>query len=164
MRRLLVSLLLVGVLSNCASTENSGSDYTLYLVRHAEKQAGGDSDPALDEAGQDRARHLAILLKDKGITDIWSSDYLRTRSTAAPLAAKLGLEVKIYDAKDLQTLVSQLKQRQHSALIVGHSNTTPELASLLCVCQVSEMQETEYDRLLVVSVQNDAVTLETLVQ
>lgn len=164
MRSLLMSLLLLGALSNCAAVKEPGDDYTLYLVRHAEKQSGGTDDPALNEAGLTRARQLAMLLKDKGITDIWSSDYLRTRSTAAPLAAELGLEVKIYDAKNLQSIASELEQRKHTALIVGHSNTTPELASLLCACQVSEMQETEYDRLLVVSVHNGTVTLNTLVQ
>lgn len=164
MRSLLISLLLAAALSSSATAGKPSGDYTLYLVRHAEKASDDAPDPALNEAGKTRANRLAIFLKDKGISDIWSSDYLRTRSTAVPLAAELGLEVEIYNAKDLESLVSELQERKHSALVVGHSNTTPELASLLCACQVTEMDDTEYDRLLIVSVQNDTVTLETLVQ
>lgn len=164
MRSLLISLLLAGVLSSCATVEKPSGESTLYLVRHAEKEAGDAADPSLSEAGKARANRLAILLKDKGISDIWSSDYQRTRSTVAPLAADLGLKVKIYNARDLDTLVSELEERKRSALVVGHSNTTPELASLLCACQVTEMDHAEYDRLLIVSVQNDTVTLETQTQ
>lgn len=164
MRSLLISLLLTALLSACATVAEPTGAYTLYLVRHAEKEAGGAKDPALTAAGKIRAHKLAVLLKNKGISDIWSSNYQRTRNTAAPLAAELGIEVEIYDASDLKALVSKLEKNRRSALVVGHSDTTPELASLLCNCQVTEMDDTEYDRLLIVHMQNNNVTVETLIQ
>lgn len=169
MRRLLISLLVSGVLSACTTAETPSTDYTLYLVRHAEKQAGDhmsddNQDPALTAAGITRANKLAAFLQDKQIRDIWSSDYQRTRDTAAPLAAELDLEVKIYDPRDLPSLSADLQTRQRNAYVVGHSNTTPELASLLCQCAVDEMDDTEYDRLLIVNFQNGSATVETLTQ
>lgn len=80
---LLVSSLL---LTACATHTGSRDDYTFYLVRHAEKVADDSNDPDLTAAGREQAVKIATRLKNKGITDIWSSDYQRTRETAAPPA------------------------------------------------------------------------------
>ena len=95
---------------------------------------------------------------------MWSSNYHRTRDTVKPLLANLGLELVIYDPGDQAALVRQLKDCQQTALIVGHSNTIPELARLLCNCTIADMEETEYNRLIVISVVDDAVMARTLLQ
>ena len=74
-----------------------------FLVRHAEKMETGE-DPDLTTAGESRARDLAAMLRTAGITQVHSSDYKRTRNTAAPTAERLGLKVRIYDPRDLPTL------------------------------------------------------------
>ena len=135
-----------------ANASNEDTSYTLYLVRHAEKQQDGSRDPELTEVGKARSERLATWFKDKDIKDIWSSDYKRTRDTAKPLVSRLGLELTIYDPRDLADLVVQLQHNQRTALVVGHSNTTPELARLLCDCFIADMDESEYDRLIVISV------------
>jgi phosphohistidine phosphatase SixA len=137
---------LIGI--SFAAEETGG--YTLYLVRHAEKQLDGSRDPVLTEAGQKRADQLANWFRDKGIRDVWSSDYHRTRDTAKPLLSSLGLELKYYDPGDLPALSKNLLDSQLNALIVGHSNTTPDLARLLCRCEIDDMDESEYDRLIVI--------------
>src|SRR5947207_8981868 len=43
------------------------------IVRHAEKAANGGSDPDLSSAGRARADELARILKDSGITAIFTS-------------------------------------------------------------------------------------------
>ena len=58
----------------------------------------------------------------------------------------------------------QLLHKQHNALIVGHSNTIPELARLLCGCFIEDMQETEHDRLIVVSIIGTNTQIKTLQQ
>jgi broad specificity phosphatase PhoE len=102
----------------------------VFLVRHAEK-AGDDRDPGLSKAGQARAGELAEMLADAGITAIYSSDYRRARDTAQPLATQLGLEIMIYDPQQLETLAQILRTSAGRSLVVGHSNTTPELVELL---------------------------------
>jgi hypothetical protein len=57
----------------------------VFLVRHAEKQTDGE-DPALTAAGRQRALELARLLGESGISEVYSTDFARTRDTAAPLA------------------------------------------------------------------------------
>ena len=126
---------------------------TVFLVRHAEKTME-KTDPGLTEAGQARAIALAERLEGEGITHIHSSDYIRTRDTAAPLAERLGLKVEIYDAGDLPSIAEKLKAIPGRHLVVGHSNTTPQLTELLGGDGGTPIVEaTEYDRLYVVTIE-----------
>ncbi|MCG6923836.1 MAG: histidine phosphatase family protein [Acidobacteria bacterium] len=119
-----------------------------FLVRHAEK-ADQSEDPPLTEAGQSRAKTLAEMLRDAGVERIYSSDFERTRDTAAPLANELGLEVTLYDPNQLPDLAAALVSSPGRYLVVGHSNTTPELAGLLGGDPGTPISEDEYDRLYV---------------
>ena len=161
--QILIFLLACCFIGN-ATASDKDSGYTLYLVRHAEKQSIGSRDPALTEIGKNRSEQLAVWFQDKGIMEIWSSDYKRTRDTAKPLVTGLGLELSIYDPRNLPGLVKKLRHQQQTALIVGHSNTTPELTRLLCDCFIADMDESGYDRLIVVSVTDAETQVETLKQ
>jgi len=161
-RILLILLITVVIGSACAAQPDS--NYTLYLVRHAEKKADGGKDPELTDAGIYRSRQLAKWLQDKDIREIWSSDYQRTRDTAEPLVSSLGLKLNLYDPGDLPTFAGELLGDRKSALIVGHSNTTPDLTRLLCQCDISDMDESEYDQLFVVSVLRGETKVEILRQ
>jgi broad specificity phosphatase PhoE len=123
---------------------------TVFLVRHAEKEAEG-ADPSLTEAGRKRAKALADMLVDAGITAIFSSEFHRTQQTAAPLAERLGIEVTVIPAKDDDALVARVRELKPGArsLIVGHSNTIPGLVSRLVGVKAAEMSDADYDRLYV---------------
>jgi len=148
----------------CAASGTKNQAFELYLVRHAEKQADEGHDPHLTNNGYQRALKLADWLQDKSITDIWSSDYFRTRETAQPFADSVGSQLKIYDPRKLEQLATRLLQANHNALVVGHSNTTPELARILCQCDIEDMEESEYDRLIVVDVDGDDIKITNLQQ
>ena len=122
---------------------------TVFAVRHAEKLEG--SDPDLSATGLRRAADLAALLGSSGIEQIWSSDYQRTRSTASPLASRIGLPVKLYDPRDLSALASRIRANGKTALVVGHSNTTPQLVRLLGG-QAEDMGEWQYDRVYLLQI------------
>ena len=143
------ALVCVPFIAGCVTASDPA--LVAYLVRHAEKQTGPD--PALTDPGKLRASALAGLMRDEGIDAIFSSDFRRTRETAAPVAAVLDKEIEIYDARDLSGLAEQLRARGGRVLVVGHSNTTPELARLLGGEPGTPIDEaTEYDRLYVVTV------------
>jgi phosphohistidine phosphatase SixA len=135
----------------------AGPESVFFLVRHAEK-ADQSEDPPLTEQGRLRAEGLARLLKDAGVERIYSSDFTRTRETAAPLADALGLEVVSYDPKALSALADVLLSSSGRSLIVGHSNTTPELAGLLGGAPGPPIPEDEYDRLYVLTRQAGVTT------
>jgi broad specificity phosphatase PhoE len=130
---------------------------TILLVRHAEKATEPRStDPSLSEAGVARARELARHLEHAGLTHVFTSEFRRTRETAAPLALRTGLAPTVAPAKDLESLRSALASlpRHSSALVVGHSNTVPVLVRALAESALGsrsiELSEADYDRLFVV--------------
>jgi phosphohistidine phosphatase SixA len=103
---------------------------TVLLLRHAdvdEPPNGAPEDWPLNEAGRARAETLARVAGAAGITAIYTSEALRTKQTAAPLAAKLGLEPN--EVPPTPELTQQLLSAGAggAVLIVGHSDTVPEM-------------------------------------
>jgi phosphohistidine phosphatase SixA len=154
-----VSLLMLNAWSVAGQeTQPEPGTFQLVLIRHAEKLDAG-RDPELSEAGRQRAAWTADWLQNNNIETIWSSDYKRTRDTAMPLAVRLGKGIKIYDPSNLPFLAAQLRSEKLNALIVGHSNSTPQLASLLCNCEVMPMTDSEYDRAILIGYKADLVEM-----
>lgn len=153
-----LSLALLGLALAACQAVPAPETGAIYLVRHAEKVTDGGAmvvddprDPPLTAEGEARAEALADTLQGVGITQIWSSDYIRTRETAAPLAKRLGLEVQLYDPSDLEAFSGLLSMEQpQMVLVVGHSNTTPQLVEALGGDGGTPIVEkSEYDRLYV---------------
>lgn len=149
-----------------AFTSSSGqkdTGNTVYVVRHAEKLTGPDvgRDPELSEAGSTRANILAELLRDKNISHIHSSNYIRTRNTGAPLAKIMDLEIEIYDPRDLEALAAKIKEQSTKEginhLVIGHSNTSAETVVALGGQTSGKpiYEKSEYDRLYKVEISND---------
>lgn len=138
----------------------------IYLVRHAERAADDPTDPTLTPAGEARARELARLLGDAPLERIFSTDYRRTRLTAAPVAEAHGLAVEEYDPRGegLEAFAGVLRGTPGHHLVVGHSNTTPELVRALGGDPVSPIGEMEYDRIYLVVVAPDGTVASTLLR
>ena len=161
MRRLAALVLLTATVA-WAGGEPEPS-YTVYLVRHAEK-TGETEDPGLAPAGAERAERLAAWARGRDIARVYSSDYRRTRDTATPIAEAIAAPLETYDPRGLEALASRLAERGESALVVGHSNTTPQLAALLCGCEAPPMDESVYDRVYVVRVSSGRASLSVRTQ
>ena len=141
----------------------------IFLARHAEAMYPPPEDaprnPPLSAMGQDRADALARLLADAGITLIHSTDYERTQETAAPLAALLGLPVAAYDPGDLPGFAAQLSSTPGRHVVLGHSNTTPELVAALGGEPGAPIDESiEFDRLYVVVIGADGAVTTSLLR
>lgn len=118
----------------------------IYLVRHGEKAAGAQ-DPELTPQGRLRAENVAAILGKAGITAIYSTPTQRTRQTAAPLAQKSGITVQTYDPANPRALVEKVRASDATVLVVGHSNTLPELVRLFGGAPGPDIADDEYDRL-----------------
>lgn len=131
-----------------------------YLVRHAEKDSLPADNPRLTEQGEQRAAALADIFRQTRIDEIYSTMYTRTLWTAEGVSQAKGLNVKPYDPSELKAFAEQLKQNDKikTALIVGHSNTTTQLASFLADPgndEIKKIDESEYDRLFIAVVHAD---------
>jgi phosphohistidine phosphatase SixA len=105
----------------------------VFVLRHAEKALDDPRDPSLSPAGEARAQALAALLRRAGVTHFYASEYRRTRSTLAPLAAAAGRELVILPANDLPALQSAIRALPAGSVVVvaGHSNTVPAIVAAL---------------------------------
>lgn len=130
----------------------------VYLVRHAERAEDGTNDPPISDAGEARARLLADMLRDAGIERVHSTDYERTRATAAPLVERLGLPVETYEGSDLAGLAERIRADGGRHLVVGHSNTTPDAVAALRGEPGPPIDEMEYDRLYIVTLTRDGAS------
>src|SRR6266404_8916929 len=101
------------------------------IARHEEKATNGGNDPDLSSAGQARANELARILKDSGITAIFTTEFKRTQETAAPAATATHVTPTVVAAKDTAALVAKLHQLNGNALVVGHGDTIPNILKAL---------------------------------
>jgi broad specificity phosphatase PhoE len=161
-RRRVLGLLAGACLAACAVgpaarvPDAAAMETQIFLVRHAEKEQGDD--PGLTAEGTARAAALSARLGGEGITEIWSTKTRRTEATAAPLASALGLTVQPYEAGALEALAENLRQRPGAVLVVGHSNTTGELASALGAEPGPAIDEAaEFDRLYVIAIDRNGL-------
>lgn len=146
----------------------TASSQTYYIVRHAEKAAvNGNTnmtatDPPLTDAGKARAEALKELLKDKKIGHIFSTNTLRTRSTAEPLSKQLGLAIETYGPKPDTSFIRQLKELKTNAVIVGHSNTIDDIVNMLCGEHLvhADIDESIYNNLFVVTIRQQKAIFE----
>lgn len=128
------------------------------LVRHAEKQLGTIEDPSLTPEGERRAERLAQMFGSQrgngGLDAIYVSDTRRAQQTAAALAKRLGLEPVIVPGGDIAGIARRVvsEHRGGVVLVVGHSNTVPQIIHELTGYEVPEIPDEEHDNLYVVSV------------
>lgn len=126
---------------------------TFILVRHAEKQDDGTSDPSLNEAGKVRANTLATMLSDQEIVALYSTPFKRTKETLTPLSNQIGVGITEYDPFSKKEWLEGLaKQHEEGTVVIaGHSNTIPFLANaLLGKDNFAQFDESDYSNLIVI--------------
>lgn len=135
--RILIALLLALLPATApAQTQPRPAAHPVYVMRHLNTPAG-EPDPDLLPEGRAAAVALADLMETDPFQGarrpvaIYVSDYRRTRQTAAPLAARLALNLTIYDPRDTAGLVARVRAESGPVLIVGHSNTVPDIVAAL---------------------------------
>lgn len=150
MRNLLLLMLLVcPALAACQTL----ADTLVVVVRHAEKSADDPRDPSLSDAGAARAQSLAGALRHVPLDAVFVSPFRRTQLTASPAAVQSSLQAIELPASsavaaDAEALATRILTdfRGKSVLIVGHSNTVPEIVAALSGLPPMPMGDDEYDR------------------
>ncbi len=156
----LIILLLSLVLFSCSNT--------IYVVRHAEKASGIDmasmkpsTDPPLTIEGEERALALKQILGSKNVKHIFSTNTLRTTSTAKPLKELyLGMPIQIYSSRpdSMNTFIQRIKAiKKGDILIVGHSNTIDDIANKIAGSTVvpGDLDESIYVNLFILKRKGD---------
>lgn len=150
---------------NSALPEEGFKVTTVFLIRHAEKADAPREDPALDEKGKLRAETLARMLAGSGVKAIYTSQYLRTKQTGEALAKQLGLTItpislqmsqanpREVSEQSIAEITGRIYERAgDAALVIGHSNTIPEVIRKLGGDVVPKIDESKFDDLFIVTV------------
>lgn len=138
---------------------------TYYIVRHAEKAASSNTtmsnDVPLSDQGKQRAEALKEILQKENIKHIFSTNYIRTKSTAQPLADAIHVAIEIYDPKDT-TFISRLKSLSGNILVVGHSNTVDDLVNGISGKKeiAGDLPDSEYGDLFIVKKKGNKISFE----
>jgi 2,3-bisphosphoglycerate-dependent phosphoglycerate mutase len=128
------------------TTEVSADETLLIFVRHTEKADDGTRNPPLNPKGLKRANSLANELAEMPLSAIYSTNYKRTLMTATPVAYHFELPIYTYDFSNLEEFLNKViaEHKGKAVLIVGHSNTTPNLINLVMqedrIAQIDEKQ------------------------
>jgi broad specificity phosphatase PhoE len=141
--------LLIGVLMlGCGPTR-------IYIVRHAEKVMDGSKDPILTIAGEDRAKTLATVLRNRKIERIYATETKRAEGTAKPLADLMKKPILHYSNDTMPQFIIRVLDSAVNTLIVGHSNTILKiLLDMGLNPTIKEIGDNDYDNIFIVSLRN----------
>ena len=126
---------------------------TVILIRHADRTPDGTPDPpgpSLNDKGMARSKKLVHVLSKAGIQAIYTSQFTRSKMTAKPFSAKHpGVPtVRLDEATDLKDHILTHHGGQ-TVLVVGHSDTVPQLIALLGGPSLPIIDDCEFDNLFV---------------
>jgi broad specificity phosphatase PhoE len=132
---------------------------TIIVIRHAETgstQHGGD--PVLSADGRARALELARTLADTSLRSVYITHYQRNRQTAEPLPNHAGDKPTVID--EVPRVLDALRAEPWgaTALVIGHSNTVPELIRGLTGQALPDTEPIIFDRMWIVTMTRDGAT------
>ena len=141
----------------CAMVPHPVSAQAVIVVRHGEK-LDASADPVLSAEGAVRAERLANMLAASKVRAIYTTQYRRTILLAAPTAKRLGITASVIPGKEIDTLIAKIRShaKDDVVLVVGHSNTVPEIIKGLGVSATVVVGEEDYDNLFVIAMQPNA--------
>src|SRR3954471_6425550 len=105
----------------------------VFVLRHADRTSGDDLRPE----GILRAKLLARMLAESGITIAFRSQFVRAKKTLQPLEARLGDHLSVREitytppeeaAEDYAQKIANVVQDLSSdavIIVIGHNNTVP---------------------------------------
>jgi broad specificity phosphatase PhoE len=127
---------------------------TIILLRHAEKVNDGSKNPDLTDQGKKRAEELVSFFKETPLQAVYSTGFIRTRETVAPLARAKSLDIVEYEAFKPEVIDKIVKDFQGgTVLICGHSNNIPWIANYLTGTEkFRNFDDNDYDNILIVTV------------
>ena len=127
---------------------------SVIVIRHGEK-LDSTPDTVLSPIGEARAARLANMLAASNVSTIYTTQFKRTILLAAPTAKRLGVTPVTVDAKDMDALIAKIHSRAKDdlVLVVGHSNTVPQILKRLGHPVVVTVKEEDFDNMFVVTLQ-----------
>lgn len=140
------------ILGGCCSSTVT----TIVLVRHAERLNNTDTTP-LSLPGFQRAGALRHALDSAGIQTIFVTEKLRTQQTAESLRVAHSLPLVQIPLAETQRLIDSLRSRSgQKLLVVGHSDTVPQIIEAFGFSPPPTIGGTEFDKMFILTLRKNA--------
>jgi len=156
--------LLVGAIAVPGSLAAQAAPQLFVVVRHAEKASETARDPDLSATGHARAAALDSALSAMPVNAVLVSPFVRTRQTAAVVAARRGLtptEVPLGREgvpAHARAVAAEARRHEGTVLIVGHSNTVGAIvAALGGDATIGDLDDGDYRSMFVVFPRGESV-------
>ena len=134
--------LIAPILLGLAAAASAAPAPVYFVMRHLQKAEGAD--PPLSAEGRRNADRLARWFGRDRPAIVYVSTTRRAHETAAPLVARYHLTVRDYDPRDTPGLVARVRQEKANVLIVGHSNTVPDIVAALGGTRPPPLAESDF--------------------
>jgi broad specificity phosphatase PhoE len=148
-----LSFIMMAVAVAAASARAQAPTWAI-IVRHAEKAAAPADDPEPSAEGMQRAKLLMERLHYTVLDAIITTQFKRTQHTAALTATDHRVPLTFVPttvANHAQAVADEVKKHAGKVvLVVGHSNTVPDIIAALGAPKPRAICDTEYDRLFIV--------------
>lgn len=168
-RKMMTGLVFIAILAGCGPVKQKEQRVqvpvtedstfltgTFFVVRHAEKNPGADS--TLTQEGHKRAGKLYQILKDSGITRIYSTPYKRTRQTGDSLRILGKINITLYKPDTTgESLIYEISRNNDwgkKILVIGHSNTLIPILKSLNTFPKDTVGEKDFNFLFIVQRKN----------
>ncbi len=125
----LIIVALMAAIGGCAGQQQATAP-DIFVMRHLNTPAGV-TDPDLTSDGMTAALRLVDVFKRDKPAAIYVSRTKRAQQTVAPLARSVGVTPTLYDPADTPALIVAVTRETGTVLIVGHSNTVPDIIERL---------------------------------
>jgi phosphohistidine phosphatase SixA len=133
----------------------------VFALRHADRTHADDLSPA----GRTRAKLLARMLGESGVSIAYRSNAVRAARTLEPLKQALGAALTIEEVGfpepnglefHITTIVNNIKALPPDAVavVVSHSNTVGPILQGLGAGPITAINDTEFDKLFVLSMRS----------
>ena len=119
---------LLVLLAACVTSTAPPPQPNIYVMRHLHTPKDA-TDPDLTAVGQRYAAAVSDWFRRDPPDVIYVSSTKRAQQTAAVLVGRLKLTPKIYDPRDTPALLAAVTKEGGTVLIVGHSNTVPDIVA-----------------------------------
>ncbi len=140
--------------------KESLSDVTqIYILRHTEKANITSEDPVLSEQGIERAKYWKKVLQHTDFDKVFTTDFKRNIQTADIISKERTIQPDLYHPMSFDVLKFINQIRGQKVLVIGHSNTIPDMVNrLLGETKYPPMSHENYNILYLVSISKSGET------
>jgi DNA-binding winged helix-turn-helix (wHTH) protein/phosphohistidine phosphatase SixA len=143
--------------------ESESNVTQIYILRHAEKSDSSSKNPNLSSKGIKHANYWKKVLQYVKFDRVLTTDYIRSIKTAKIISGELNIEPEIYHPMSFEILKFIQDIQGEKALIIGHSNTIPDMVNrLIDESKYPPMSHENYNLMYLITIDKNGDTSSSL--